>query len=108
MGFSRMKNRRVHRRSSARRVRGLINRETEDSYAPRNGSQKLGGKPAHRKALLRNLMNALVHGRADRNHRFEAKECASTYHPRKAASSIHGAAFSPPDDKEATDKLFAR
>jgi large subunit ribosomal protein L17 len=74
--------------------------------------RKLGRKPAHRKALLRNLMNALVHAERIETTVSKAKELrpladrlitlgkAATLHARRRAFSLL-------TDKEATDKLFA-
>ena len=74
--------------------------------------RKLGRKPAHRKALLRNLMNALVHSERIETTLPKAKELrpladrlitlgkAGTLHSRRRAFSLL-------TDKEATDKLFA-
>jgi large subunit ribosomal protein L17 len=74
--------------------------------------RKLGRKPAHRKALLRNLMNALVHAERIETTLPKAKELrpladrlitlgkAGTLHSRRRAFSLL-------TDKEATDKLFA-
>jgi large subunit ribosomal protein L17 len=74
--------------------------------------RKLGRKPAHRKALLRNLMNALVHAERIETTVAKAKELrpladrlitlgkAATLHSRRRAFSLL-------TDKEATDKLFA-
>ena len=74
--------------------------------------RKLGRKPAHRKALLRNLMNALVHAERIETTVSKAKELrpladrlitlgkAATLHSRRRAFSLL-------TDKEATDKLFA-
>jgi large subunit ribosomal protein L17 len=74
--------------------------------------RKLGRKPAHRKALLRNLMNALVHSERIETTVSKAKELrpladrlitlgkAGTLHSRRRAFSLL-------TDKEATDKLFA-
>ena len=74
--------------------------------------RKLGRKPAHRKALLRNLMNALVHAERIETTVSKAKELrpladrlitlgkAGTLHSRRRVFSLL-------TDKEATDKLFA-
>jgi len=74
--------------------------------------RKLGRKPAHRKALLRNLMNALVHAERIETTVAKAKELrpladrlitlgkAATLHSRRRVFSLL-------TDKEATDKLFA-
>jgi large subunit ribosomal protein L17 len=74
--------------------------------------RKLGRKPAHRKALLRNLMNALVHSERIETTVAKAKELrpladrlitlgkAATLHSRRRVFSLL-------TDKEATDKLFA-
>ena len=74
--------------------------------------RKLGRKPAHRKALLRNLMNALVHAERIETTVSKAKELrpladrlitlgkAATLHSRRRVFSLL-------TDKEATDKLFA-
>ena len=74
--------------------------------------RKLGRKPAHRKALLRNLMNALVHSERIETTLPKAKELrpladrlitlgkAGTLHSRRRVFSLL-------TDKEATDKLFA-
>ena len=74
--------------------------------------RKLGRKPAHRKALLRNLMNALVHAERIETTVSKAKELrpladrlitlgkAGTLHSRRRAFSLL-------TDKDATDKLFA-
>ncbi len=74
--------------------------------------RKLGRKPAHRKALLRNLMNALVRAERIETTVAKAKELrpladrlitlgkAGTLHSRRRAFSLL-------TDKEATDKLFA-
>lgn len=74
--------------------------------------RKLGRKPAHRKALLRNLMNALVHAERIETTVSKAKELRpladrlitlgkdGTLHSRRRAFSLL-------TDKEATDKLFA-
>ena len=74
--------------------------------------RKLGRKPAHRKALLRNLMNALVHAERIETTVSKAKELrpladrlitlgkAATLHARRRAFSLL-------TDKGATDKLFA-
>ncbi len=74
--------------------------------------RKLGRKPAHRKALLRNLMNALVHAERIETTVSKAKELrpladrlitlgkAATLHSRRRVFSLL-------TDKEATDKLFS-
>ena len=74
--------------------------------------RKLGRKPAHRKALLKNLMNALVHAERIETTVAKAKELrpladrlitlgkAGTLHSRRRVFSLL-------TDKEATDKLFA-
>jgi len=74
--------------------------------------RKLGRKPAHRKALLRNLMNALVRSERIETTVSKAKELrpladrlitlgkAATLHARRRAFSLL-------TDKGATDKLFA-
>ena len=74
--------------------------------------RKLGRKPAHRKALMRNLMNALVHAERIETTVSKAKELrpladrlitlgkAGTLHSRRRVFSLL-------TDKEATDKLFA-
>jgi large subunit ribosomal protein L17 len=74
--------------------------------------RKLGRKPAHRKALLRNLMNALVRAERIETTVSKAKELrpladrlitlgkAGTLHSRRRVFSLL-------TDKEATDKLFA-
>jgi len=74
--------------------------------------RKLGRKPAHRKALLRNLMNALVHAERIETTVSKAKELrpladrlitlgkAGTLHSRRRVFSLL-------TDKDATDKLFA-
>lgn len=74
--------------------------------------RKLGRKPAHRKALLRNLMNALVRAERIETTVSKAKELrpladrlitlgkAATLHSRRRVFSLL-------TDKEATDKLFA-
>ena len=74
--------------------------------------RKLGRKPAHRKALLRNLMNALVHAERIETTVSKAKELrpladrlitlgkAGTLHSRRRVFSLL-------TDKGATDKLFA-
>src|SRR5512139_2099822 len=74
--------------------------------------RKMGRKPAHRKALLRNLMNALVHAERIETTVSKAKELrpladrlitlgkAATLHSRRRVFSLL-------TDKEATDKLFA-
>jgi large subunit ribosomal protein L17 len=74
--------------------------------------RKLGRKPSHRKALLRNLMNALVHAERIETTVAKAKELrpladrlitlgkAATLHSRRRVFSLL-------TDKEATDKLFA-
>ena len=74
--------------------------------------RKLGRKPAHRKALLKNLMNALVHAERIETTVSKAKELrpladrlitlgkAGTLHSRRRVFSLL-------TDKEATDKLFA-
>ena len=74
--------------------------------------RKLGRKPAHRKALLRNLMNALVHAERIETTVSKAKELrpladrlitlgkAGTLHSRRRVFSLL-------TDKEATYKLFA-
>lgn len=74
--------------------------------------RKLGRKPAHRKALLRNLMNALVHAERIETTVPKAKElrrladrlvtlgkCATLHSRRRVFSLL--------TDKEATDKVFA-
>jgi large subunit ribosomal protein L17 len=74
--------------------------------------RKLGRKPAHRKALLRNLMTALVHAERIETTVSKAKELrpladrlitlgkVGTLHSRRRVFSLL-------TDKEATDKLFA-
>ena len=74
--------------------------------------RKLGRKPAHRKALLRNLMNALVRSERIETTVSKAKELrpladrlitlgkTGTLHSRRRVFSLL-------TDKEATDKLFA-
>ncbi len=74
--------------------------------------RKLGRKPAHRKALLRNLMNALVRAERIETTVAKAKELrpladrlitlgkAATLHSRRRVFSLL-------TDKESTDKLFA-
>ena len=74
--------------------------------------RKLGRKPAHRKALLRNLMTALVRAERIETTVSKAKELrpladrlitlgkAGTLHSRRRVFSLL-------TDKEATDKLFA-
>jgi large subunit ribosomal protein L17 len=74
--------------------------------------RKLGRKPAHRKALLRNLMNALVRAERIETTVSKAKELrpladrlitlgkTATLHARRRVFSLL-------TDKEATDKLFS-
>jgi len=74
--------------------------------------RKLGRKPAHRKALLRNMMNALVRAERIETTVPKAKELrpladrlitlgkAATLHSRRIVFSLL-------TDKEATDKLFS-
>jgi len=74
--------------------------------------RKLGRKPAHRKALLRNLMNALVHAERIETTVPKAKELRrladrlitlgkrATLHSRRRVFSLL-------TDKAATDKVFA-
>ncbi|HWS15661.1 MAG TPA: 50S ribosomal protein L17 [Candidatus Methylomirabilis sp.] len=73
--------------------------------------RKLGRKPAHRKALLRNLMNALVHAERIETTVPKAKELrrladrlitlgkSATLHSRRRVFSLL-------TDKAATDKVF--
>ena len=74
--------------------------------------RKLGRKPAHRKALLKDLMTALVHAERIETTVSKAKELrpladrlitlgkAATLHSRRTVFSLL-------TDKDATDKLFA-
>jgi len=74
--------------------------------------RKLGRKPAHRKAMLRNLMNALVHAERIETTVSKAKELrplADRLITLGKAGMLHSRrqVFSLLADKEATDKLFA-
>jgi len=76
MGFSLgMKIDEFTRRSSARRGK-RIDQPERRGFLMRHGidHRKLGRKPAHRKALLRNLMNALVHAERIETTVSKAKE----------------------------------
>jgi large subunit ribosomal protein L17 len=73
--------------------------------------RKLGRKPAHRKALLRNLMNALVHAERIETTVPKAKELrrlADRLITLGKRASLHSRrrVFSLLTDKAATDKVF--
>jgi len=66
--------RRVHPEKFSRRGKRIDQPRDEDFICATNDHRKLGRKPAHRKALLRNLMNALVHAERIETTVSKAKE----------------------------------